>query len=235
MRGVFLILVLSISLHATGQGRLAFSIGYASYNQADLKEFQEDLLTEYPVDAKITESFPPYWHYDGSFDYLLNNEFIVGLVATYGSSGGRTHYEDYSGEIRNDMLLNYVSIGAVLGIVLNPEESQWQLSLELTPAISFSKMKLKFYNRVGTEQDFRNYSFKSTNWTLQPSLHLTRKLKNFGLNLQAGYCGTIVKGDVFLDGGYGAYLVNDSSGEKIHIDWSGFRIALGLSYTFNSY
>jgi hypothetical protein len=44
--------------------KVAFTLGYGQYAQQDPKEFQKQFEDKFPVEPKITESFPAYWYYD---------------------------------------------------------------------------------------------------------------------------------------------------------------------------
>jgi hypothetical protein len=212
--------------------KVNFTLGYGQYAQQDLKEFQNQFLDEFPVEPKITESFPPYWYYDASINYLFNDRLSLGISGTYGSSAGRMHYKDYTGEIMFDVLANYFSIGIPVGFKLNPQNETWQLAAEVTPSIVLSNVDLEFQSRLGTQEERESFKFNSLNVALQPAVALSRKIQKFGLNVLAGYNLTVLKGDVFYKEQDDAYLLNES-GEKVKIDWSGFRVGLGISYFFD--
>ncbi|HEY5744907.1 MAG TPA: hypothetical protein VIU12_02415 [Chryseolinea sp.] len=228
--GFVLLVVLGWPLMGHGQFSLTFHTGYGSYNQTELKDFQKESLDDYPVTPKVTESFPSYWYYNGAVRYTLERKYGFGVSVEYGSSAARTSYKDYSGEIRTDMLVNYVAVGLPFDLCLNPGNTAWQFNLQLTPAAVFSTMTMSFHSQLGTQKDDEAYDFKSENMSLQPAFNVTRRIGAFGVNVLAGYNVTVIKGDLLLKH-RDAFLQNEA-GDKVRMDWSGMRLAVGLSYTF---
>src|SRR5688500_12260694 len=95
---IFILIIPCFS--AIAQKSATLRMGYGTYTMNEMKSFQVDLQkqSEYPM--RIIESFPAFVYYEGSLTFPLGNNFICAPNFSYGSTGGRIHYGDYSGELR---------------------------------------------------------------------------------------------------------------------------------------
>ena len=105
--------------HCFGQeGGIIFTGGVASSTMGDLKDLQEHILSTYPVEGRITSSFPPYTTtsltvFKQFFDYLR-----VGVAYSYTSTGGKSSYQDYSGEIFTEMNATSHRLGIYISYII---------------------------------------------------------------------------------------------------------------------
>jgi len=233
MRLYFLIPVL-FSTVGFGQLKVTLSTGYGTYTMGDMKSLQEELQEGYPVDAKITESFPGYAYYDLSVTKQTGERFVIGGYFTYGSTGGRIHYEDYSGEVSSNQLVRYYSLGFPLGIMISDDldANAWNFQLDFKPHFTMGELLLEFSSRIGSQRDAGSYEFRSFNFGIEPGFTAERRIGDkWGIDLFAGYNLTVVQGKLFFNETEGAYLQNEQN-QAIGLDFSGLRVMLGLSYRF---
>ena len=214
-------------LHA--QMNLSFSMGYASFSMADFKVFQKELVADFPVSAKITESFPSYWYYEGGINKIVSEKFILGLNLGYGSTGGRIHYEDYSGEIGANQLLHYISAVSALGIHLNPEVSSYSVTIDAKPTVSYNTFTLEYMARIGNQIDKDEVKFNSINFAFQPTLMVSKNIKMLSIGIGLGYYINVYSGKTYWSEDSNAYLLNNRN-EEVKINWSGFRLSTSLSF-----
>ncbi|MEQ1587771.1 MAG: hypothetical protein ABL895_17935 [Cyclobacteriaceae bacterium] len=229
---LILVIFLMTSINTPGQVRFSLAMGYGSYAMDDLKEIQEAINQTGIVDLQSLISFPPYYQYEGGMHYDFKNDFMTGLLVGYGSTGAHSNYSDYSGSITSDQLINYTSLTLSLGFVANPHK-KWQFSLDLRPAVYFNALQLTFDQQIGTEKIHEEYDFKSRNITLQPTGMINRKFGAFGIHASVGFSINLKGGKLALTDNKDSYLINSSSDPAI-ADWSGFRLGMGINYSFSS-
>lgn len=232
MKWILTVVATAILTPMFGQLKVNMSMGYGTYSMKSMKDFQEELRVSFPVRAKTTESFPGYVFYEFGITTVQADRFVIGGYFTYGSTGGRIHYEDYSGEMSSDQLVRYVSIGSPLGIVLgdNLTDSPWRVHLDLKPHFTVGMMELDFYSRIGNQEESDSYKFTAFNLGIEPGLTVERSLaKKWDVTFFAGYNANLLKGNLYFQEENDAYLQNQK-GETVTLDFSGFRAALGISY-----
>jgi hypothetical protein len=230
---VLIIILLILPVCAIGQMRVSLRSGYGLYSMNEMKSFQAELRAQSEYPMRITESFPGYVYYEVALMLPLANKFFYTANFGYGSTGGRIHYSDYSGEIRFDQLLNYISAGTSLGISEENSTGKYVFDFSITPSFVFSKLSLEFMARIGDEQNVERIEFRSTNLTLQPDFAITRKFGRLGIQAMVGYNFAILKGKLFLTSDGEAYLI-DSSGNNVPSNWNGGRASLGISFLFGN-
>ena len=82
---------------------LKFSFGVASYRMDDMKELQKYILSTYPVEGKITSSFPPFSTFSLTVVRELYEQIRIGGGYGFSTTGGKSSYADYTGNIFTTM------------------------------------------------------------------------------------------------------------------------------------
>ncbi len=229
---IFLILLL-VSTPVFAQYSIGLSTGYGTYSMRNLKEFQKELLTDFPEDSRITETFPGFMYYElSAVKWFDDEKYLSGLSIAYGSTGGRIHYRDYSGEVGGNQLIKYFNLTLPFGVKLYDNEKSFRLWLDIKPHVSVSRLDLEFYSRLGNQSDFDSFGFRSLNFGLEAGLRAQRSFfVNWAIEGFAGYNQNLVKGELFFTQDDQAYLQNED-GDAVKVDLSGLRLSLGVSYTF---
>ena len=223
----FYIFTLVLSYPVSAQ-QINLTTGIGSYAMTDLKDYGQNLLEYFPVDVRYVEKFPPYWYYEISVSQPID-KYYVGGVVSYGSSGGRVNYTDYSGSITMDQNVRYLELGVQSGVILNPQATSGAFKFEIRPVVTFGWHDLIFSSRIGNHTEKEQFEFKSTNIGLQPGFSYSKKIfRSFALQIYAGYNLNVYKGKLFLKEDDSLFLQNDA-GEKVSLDWSGFRGGLGIT------
>src|SRR5258708_40338556 len=110
----FVFLIAISPLLATAQLQLTLNSGIGTYQMGDLKTLQDNVLKSMPVKAQVISSFPAYWFYELTATNV-KGKFVMGGSISYGSSGGRLYYSDYSGSLWYDQLSSFYSVTTMLG------------------------------------------------------------------------------------------------------------------------
>lgn len=230
MRYLFAIIVFG-PLFVQAQTTLSISTGHGSYLMSDMKVFQKQIDHDFPVNARITESFPAFVFFQASVVMQPKDPFFFKAVSiAFGSTGGRVHYSDYSGAIGFDQLLNFISASGFVGGTLAFEEKYLFVQAGLKPGIVMSGLNMKFYQQMGDEESRESYKFTSLNLTAEPTILLTKEFGRVGVHAFAGYNITVVSGKLFSKENEGAFLIG-SDNKPLKADWTGYRFGVGLDYT----
>lgn len=232
MKIVLLAIIVALPLATFGQVQVSVRAGYGFYSMSELKTFQEGLKSEFPVSLRTTEAYPPYLYYEGSFQFIIRERVPLGISVTYGSTGSRLHYSDYSGEIFADQFVKYLAIGLPVAWIF-PSKNTWSLQVELKPNISFNELALKLQSSVANQTEAEQLDFKSMDIGIQPGFAIIKRFGPVGLLLQAGFNIGLMNGELFLKKD-DAYYLTQRNGDHVSTDWTGLRIAAGINYSFKS-
>lgn len=224
------ILLFCISTAGFSQVQLSLSSGYSTYSMSQLKEFQTEMKSQFPVEAKITSSFPGYIYHEFSGAYQFGDHFLSGISLTYGSTGGKIHYRDYSGEMGNEQVAKYFEIGLPLSWKIPLQENKLNMHLQLRPSWILGNLSMSYESEINSKKAVDEVEFKSTNVGFQPSVMVERKIGPLFLFLSCAYNQNVYKSKLFFKENDDYYLLN-SKFEKVRADWSGLRVGLGVSYT----
>jgi hypothetical protein len=221
---IILTILLSTSI-SFAQMQWEFNMGYGSYKMKSLKSFQEKLSQRYPVNAQITSSFPSFWYYELAAKWEQNKTTFFGASLSFGSTGGRIYYSDYSGSIGSDQLVSFVSYGGTVGRSKGFFNDKLNLELELKYLLMIGTLKISEYNSFSgsiTNDQFYN----STNLAIQPNFNLKYRVRLIGFNSSIGYNLNLIKGELKdIDRNY---FINESN--PTYLDWSGIRASVGISF-----
>jgi len=221
---VFVFLAMPLSLRA--QLTVSGAAGIGTFKMDDLHSLQNQILSQFPVEGKITSSFPSYLFYQGSVKWIFARNYVVGLSYEYGSTGGRVYYRDYSGTLYSDQRLHYYQVNVDFGLMKDFPRSFF-LELDLKPGINLSRLEIADYQNIGGLDFAQSINVKSINIVLQPTLSVIKRWRNIGFQLMGGYHFTINAGKLHPKGNRDVYLV-DTKNEKVNANWSGVRLGVGI-------
>ena len=225
---IILLLCLLFARLAAAQMDITASVGYGYFDMRNMKIFQEQLRSEFPVNAEVTSSFPPFWNFECSFTNVTRG-LVTGGAINYTSTGGRIYYSDYSGMLSIDKLLSHVGISGIIGGKININHEKYLLLAQLRPSLLMTTFTIKSDQSVGGQSENESYKFTSLGLSLQPTFSITRKFGNFGLQALAGYNLNVLQGKLYLEDGDEAYITMDDE-KPLKADWSGFRVSFGINY-----
>lgn len=210
------------SLH--GQDIVA-SAGISQASMNDLKRLQEYLVVEFPVEFRNTQSFPPYFQYNITTTFSGSEKFRWGLRAYTTSTGARSVYADYSGEVRVDQTVSCIGIALHSELILK-KFNRSELAMVLEVGHILTHLTVDGYFRLGNSPaETFNEKFKSANRMFETGL-CYRYLLNDRLFLftQVGVQGNVT-GDL-------QSRSDGSSLDDFSADWSGFKAFMGMGLRF---
>jgi hypothetical protein len=209
---------------------ISLSTGKGFYKLQDMKSFQELSIPDYGVDIRMVESFPSYYFYSVSACYYIHGNWGVGFEGSFFSTGARNHYEDYSGYYKLDLILKSQNAGLLVNHRFR-FFNRFFVIPEVNGGIKFSSLdiseNLKVYNdSLVSSMQFNNYSFFA-----KPRLRLAfNPVSHLCVGMSGGYEFNFPR-ELFFKDNKNMILINSHS-QKVLLDWSGFQLALSLSFTF---
>jgi hypothetical protein len=226
------VLMTLLSPGALAQGfGFSTSVGMASQRMDDLKYLQQYILDTYPVEGRITSSFPPFTN----LSFILVKEWYdhihIGGGYSYSTTGGKSSYSDYTGNISTEISASSHRLGAYLSYTIVGGE---RLDLSLSGRLDFNLSSvniesainvLGFINRIYNQ--YRSLSPSGT-----AGLELMYKFSGFSLGLEAGYLVDL-----------GGNLTNTESKDELSdpndrnriltTDWTGWHAGIKIQIWFN--
>jgi hypothetical protein len=206
---------------ATGQGGgITFAIGLESSQMDDMKYLQEHILSTYPVEGKITSSFPPYTSASINLFKILYDHVRVGAGYSFSTTGGKSSYADYSGNIFTDITSTSHRLGAYLSyIVMGGDRLDLALNGRLDAILTNLTIESYYsiYNSsAGMENEYRSISPSGS-----VGAELMYKFKDFSMGMEAGYLVDL-QGNL-KDTGDGDPLLDPNDTDRVlSSDWTGW-------------
>ena len=229
MKNILLAIALLIFGEASAQMEISVGTGVGWYRMEEFREFQEDIQRVLPVNAQITEQFPAYMTYEGSLLWRLYRSGFIGAYYQFGSTGGRVHYKDYSGEAYTDHLFRYNTLTLSVGEQLT-FENNFFMRIDLHPGVTFTKLEIVSVTRLSNQRGRDVYKFHSMNAVMQPTVEFHKAWGDFGLKATVGYHFGVFEGKMKLNENKDAYLINGN--DKITAEWNGLRLGLSARFVF---
>ncbi|MGE5845909.1 MAG: hypothetical protein ACM34O_04235 [Ignavibacteria bacterium] len=217
-------------------GQYVFLKGNVNFfNMGKMKDFQDQLMApfkEINVPIEAVESFParPGWQIGFLYTPPGDSNVALGAFFDYASTGGRIHYQDYSGEVKVDQIVNAYSCGGILNI----RYKQWEftrLDFVLSARVIFSSLKNKLFFQIGDQSDSQELDFKSTSIGIEPGANYSVFMNLFNINFGVSYLFNIPADLVYSENDE-AYLT-DQAGNKISLDWGGVKFGISFGYGIN--
>ena len=173
--------------HSLGQDYgVSLAAGAASFRMGDMKYLQEHILSTYPVEGKITSSFPPFTSASFTVFKQLYDHIRVGGRYNYSTTGGKSSYADYSGNIYTEFNAVSHRLGAYLSyLVLGGDHLG--LSLNGSLDANYTSMTIQSLYTVFNFSDGLNNKYRSISPSIAAGGELMYNLKKMSLGMEAGY------------------------------------------------
>ncbi|MCU0343101.1 MAG: hypothetical protein MUF28_04690 [Ignavibacterium sp.] len=208
-------------------------ISYNNYSMDGLKQQQNELLNgilQQNIPAEITESYPAYYGFKIGFLIPLKDDIkstlSIGSSIQHGSTAGRIHYQDYSGELSIDQLVNYTGIGAMIQYESH-YSSNFNLGYNLSINYMLSSLSNELYLQVGNETQNEILDFSSSSFGIEPEIIPSYQLGLLQIGASLSYL-IYISSDLEYDDVSEAFLVYEN-GDRVKINWNGFRIGAFVS------
>jgi hypothetical protein len=214
---------------AMAQAKLSLEprVGYGTFQMNAMKDYQQVLIKQSQVKAQATDSFGPYALFGASALYALGEKTNIGLFLEHVSTGGRVHYEDYSGMMQYDFLLRYRALGMSVStkVPLRGSKTHFVQGAELS--MIYSRMLLqengRVYDRIYNGED----TYRANGFGFKPYVGLERSVLSLPTRLAVGYLLS-GSGTYFTPGNKGTYPTALQA-KELKPDWSGLRINFSVS------
>lgn len=224
--------LLVLSLQVSAQFNLEFQTGYGQYSMKGLKDYQKSLQASYPPQAIITESFPAFWYYGVNAKWSYK-ELQIGMSVSFGSTGGRVYYNDFSGTISNQQMLKYTSVNSIIAKRWSFNDDKTIITFDPRIGIVFGDLRVEGTYHISGEPPIHSsfsVTYQSTNISLEPTVSIFHRFGFIGLTAFAGYHLDMAPSPFKQENG--AFLTGNSGSEKYTMDLSGFRIGGGAGFYF---
>jgi hypothetical protein len=204
-------------------------VGYGSYSNRDLKNYQAALANGFKVGGKVLESFPAYWFYGVEAKWNLANS-VVGLSLSQGSTGGQVYYADYSGTFNEQQLLKYNTVRMLTAA--RYAFNNGNTSIQFDPGFGLAFATLVVNRSISATDGTQSFeikqssSFKAVNPFCEPTITLSQKLGAFGINVFAGYHFDLVS-NIYRESN-GQPLT--SNGSEVTMNLSGMRMGGSIGF-----
>lgn len=228
----YLTVLFLLTLYSCTAQQMVFAVnaGVGDYDMKDLELFLKQSSGQTPISLALTEDFPPYFFYEASCFRETRYKLFYGALVTYGSTGGREAYRDYSGYLHEDLLLHYFDFGLPVGLVFHARENL-VVHLDLQPTYTMTRSLLNVEEHVGAYHESGRLHFHSGSFAAQPGVSLLRKFQRMALQLNASYYITAINGKLYSKEYDGGYLINRENDDPLYAGWNGVRISIGASLT----
>jgi hypothetical protein len=200
------------------------SVGIASQRMDDLKYIQQYILDTYPVDGKITSSFPPFTNVSVNLVKEWYDHLHFGGGYSFSTTGGKSSYVDYSGKIVTEMDATSHRLGAFFSYSILGGE-QLELSLYGRVDVNLSLVNIESSlnidgNVIQILDQYRSISPSGT-----AGIELMYKFTGFSLGMEAGYLVDL-PGSLKDSGGDGDLTDPNDRDRILTTDWTGWRVGI---------
>jgi hypothetical protein len=232
---VLITLLLLISLIRANSQQISFEFqsGVGAYSMKGLKNINIEIPKSLPFETKLVSDFPAYFYYRPSMIVRFDN-FAVGLVYSFQSTGSRISAKDYSGEYRFDMLVKAHTPGIYCEYKVSAED-RFDFNLYAIIGPSFTRLETK--ERLFVADTLllnESFKFKAQNYFIEPGLNIHYPVNSFSIGMNIGYL--IQFGDQAYYSGEDKnnILFDPKSNASIKPDWNGIRVGLSVVYNFSN-
>lgn len=229
---IALAMILGSSSYAQDQSfGLSFSLGIASGQMDDMKYLQEHILDSYPVEGKITSSFPPYTSFSLTGFKQLYDHIRIGVAYGYSNTGGKSSYADYSGNISTEFSATSYRLGAFISyLVLGGD----RLGLSLNGGVdaNFTTMTIQSSYSIYSYYNGNNNKYRSISPALTVGTELMYRLRKLSLGIEGGYLVDLSGELKNSDSGNPLLDPNDLE-QTLSSDWTGWFVQLKAQIWLN--
>jgi hypothetical protein len=205
-------------------GGIMISGGMASAAAEDMKYLQEYILSTYPLEGEITSSFPPFTSTSLTVFKQLYDQIRIGGGYSYATTGGKSSYADYSGEIYTEMSVTSHRLGAYLSYsVLGGE--RLDLSLYGKAEANLSSLSILTAYSIQNISNSGTNKYRSISPVGTVGTELMYGFRSFSLGLDAGYLVDLTGNLKNTDDGEA--LLDPLDRERIlTTDWTGWQLKI---------
>jgi hypothetical protein len=206
-----------------------FEYGYGSYSMKGLRQYNESLTSNAPINSILVSDFPSGWYYRPSLllKYKITN---LGVLYTYQTTYSEVRGENDTAAYQADMNVSSHCPG-LYGELSIFYSGNWTLSADASIGFIFSDLKFNEYfkskDSVFTDQ---KSNYKALSYFAEPGLQIKYSYKHFDFGINAGYFITIATEAYYTNDEFRDQFSNPYTGSSIKPQWNGFRMGASVSY-----
>jgi hypothetical protein len=218
---IVIILLLCASLQLPAQKvELMFTTGMATYSMRDLKKMNDDLQAQIPFSTSVTDNFPMTFQFGGHFAVQLSNNYKIGILYAYNSTGSRLTSSDYSGSYYFDNIVTGHTIGMLNGFRVYSHEA-FRIDFQANIGVVASILKMNEALNVADTSMSASSHFTATGIFLEPRFEGSYQWKHLKVGAYLGY----------LVNPMGKITDDDGQKSSATINWSGLRFGIEIGIT----
>jgi hypothetical protein len=201
---------------------LSAGFGMSAQQMDDLKELQQHLASLEEVELGTVSSFPDYAMTSVNLYYQLFQAIRIGAGYTYTSTGARSNYTDYSGEISWDIQANSHRLGAFLSYAVLGGE-RYDLSVYGRVDANISRVSLSrtiYIMGYGSRQTEKFGGIKAG---FTAGAEFLWHFHKISLGVDGGYMLDLPAGLSSLDSGGNLSITSGGTSRVVTTDWTGWR------------
>ncbi len=206
--------------------RFAVYTGYNSYNLEEVREFERQLSSWFPLQLlEPVETLPNFYSYGLSITYKRVLK-ILGVNYSFHSTGSRYHYSDYSGETGFDTILKANFLGVIGAYKLfTVGENIFNVYGGFSPKFTWGVYDISQYLHSWDFSSEETSEFTTRGLNTEMFIKSEKELGPIIIFLKSGYDFTLLS-RVYYEGERD-FLIGGPD-DKSFVDFSGFRINFGL-------
>jgi hypothetical protein len=218
---ILLILLLPAGMRAQEVG-ISAGFGMSAQRMDDLKALQRYVSSLEVVGLETISSFPEYAMTSVSLYYQLYESIRIGAGYVFASTGARSNYTDYTGEISWDILASSHRLGAFLSYAVLDGE-RYDLSVYGRVDANISRVTLSrtiYVMGYGTRQ---NEKYGGVKAGFTAGTEFLWHFRDFSLGVDGGYMLDLPASLSSLDSGGDLTIPSGGAPMVITADWTGWR------------
>jgi len=224
-----LLLIVSTNLAYSADLEFRIHLGQGAFAMSDIHKLQNGVLNELrdmSIAAKILSDFPDFYYTRIEAINRFSPGYAGGLTWMHMETGGKIHYEDYSGEILSEQIVICDGIGLYNSWTI-VEYDRLKARFNMPINALWSKIVLEDESRIYNETTNSSYELVALGLGIDPAISLTHDISKFHVSLEVGYQFTFSKPFHLKDNSDAILRVD---GSEVSPDWSGFRLGISVGY-----
>ncbi len=206
---IFSVLLFTSSYSMANDLFFSLNPGWGSYQMIDLKNYFDDIKKSNAI-GLVTDDFPGYFNIGADLLYEMTGSLNIGVAFIFNSTGGRFHYNDYSGYIDSKSVNYCIGLGPVFELKTSILDDRITVKYYSRFGLLLSSMELSHYMEINEEVIKDNKSTtEASSMFLEPGFKVLWNNDNVNFGIGMGY---FLDFDEFYDG------------TEFRTQWDGIRL-----------
>lgn len=214
------------------QVRFGLQTGVSKYALKDLKNLNQSVQNSVPFRTHIVSDYPAFVYFQPSV-VMENGNWNYGLFYNFYSTGSRISASDYSADYLVDTRINANTIG-LTGEYYFYQTGIFKIGAYTNLGLSLTHYKLKesLIAADSTLFDIPYQKYRSYNVLGEPGILISIPWQSLQLTFNAGYSFQLFGSGLKKDETTYWNLINPHTGKEAKAQWNGYKLGIGISYSF---